>query len=548
MQLRWPALAAATALTLAACTDQEPPVAPASPAPALAVGRGEGARGYIVKLRQRSRPTEDFTARIEALGGTTVGATTTGLAMVSGLTVEAAAELELSPDVFAIVPNIEIRTDPVRRGTETIDPVALHRRGRSDFEKAALFDRQWNMDVINAPAAWRAGRLGSNRVRVAILDTGIDPSHPDLDGLVDMTLSRSMPPVAGLDAIDTPLAAVYFPGRPPWIDLNAHGTHVANTVVSNGVGTAGMTAHTSVVAVKVLNALGTGSLGRILLGLDYASLPLCTEVPPGEPCGADAHVINMSLGTFFEPEDFLDPTDPNFDTIEEATAAFHELVAFFNDLFAEVRARGSMVVVAAGNEAQHMELDDTRFDLFCETVAAVCVSATGPKRGKISGPGAFERGFSDFDVPSVFTNFGDAVNFAAPGGNYTLNDMDEVVSGGFIWQACSRTTLAFVPDPDIFLEISDFRPDICATSPVPLWAAFVGTSQAAPHVSGLGALLAARLGNDHPRILELIMTLGAEDLGRPGRDKFFGHGRIDVARTLGLDQGGGQGHNDRDRR
>jgi subtilisin family serine protease len=534
MQLRWTALAAATALTLAACTEQEPPVAPSiSPAPALSVGRGRRARGHIVQLRERARPTAAFESEVEALGGRTVSTTVTGLAVVEGLTADAANVLEAAPDVLAIFPDIEIRLDPVRRATESIDVEAFHRR-RSDFEKAGLYERQWNMDVIRAPAAWRAGKLGSSEVRVAILDTGIDPTHPDVAGLVDMTLSAAVSSVTGIDGV---LRNVFFPTAPIWTDMNGHGTHVANTVTSDGIGTAGMTKHTRVIAVEVLSALGSGSLGGILTGLDYAASPL-----------VNAHVINMSLGSFFEPADFLDPTDPDFDTIEEATAAFHELVAFFNDFVASVRAAGSVVVVSAGNEALRLDLDDLRYDLFCESVPAVCVSATGPSRGRISGPRAFVSGFSDFDEPAIFTNFGESVDLAAPGGNYTLNRMGEVVSGGFIWQACSRTLLAF-SDENGILEISDFEPDICATSPQPLWAAFAGTSQAAPHVSGLAALLAAEVGNDKPDVIEQRLFDGSKDLGRRGRDKFFGEGRIDVQRTLGLDHRGGHGgHGDREHR
>ena len=517
MQLRWIAVAVATALSVAACTDQDPPVAPSAVSPpALSVARGRRARGHIARLRERAQPSAEFELRVESLGGTTESSAAAGIVLISGLTSEAAKELAADPEVLEVLPDVEIRLDPVRRRTESIGVEALHRR-RSDFEKAELYARQWNMDVIHAPVAWRAGKLGSSEVRVAILDSGIDPTHPDVAGLVDLNLSGSF----FTTDVALGLVARFFPGSPIWTDLNGHGTHVANTIASNGIGTAGLTSRTRLIAVKVLDALGNGSLGTVLNGIAYAASP-----------GVNAHVINLSVGTFITVEDLLDPTDPDLDTIEEATAVFNGLVALFNDQVAAARAAGSVVVVAAGNHGERLRLDDTRFDIFCEAIQGVCVSSTGPRRGRITGPRAFVGGFSDFDEPSVFTNFGDAVDLAAPGGNYTLNAMDEIVSGGFIWQACSRTTLMFVPDADPFLEAEDFQPDPCATSAEPMWAAFAGTSQAAPHVSGLAALLAAEVGNDRPAVIEARMFHGADDLGRDGRDKFFGRGRINVPRAL----------------
>lgn len=56
---------------------------------------------------------------------------------------------------------------------------------------AAEFAKQWNLEAIDAAAAWAAGELGSPGVMVAVLDTGIDANHPDLTGLVDQGRSTS---------------------------------------------------------------------------------------------------------------------------------------------------------------------------------------------------------------------------------------------------------------------------------------------------------------------------------------------------------------------
>jgi subtilisin family serine protease len=62
----------------------------------------------------------------------------------------------------------------------------------------------------------------------------------------------------------------------------------------------------------------------------------------------------------------------------------------------------------------------------------------------------------------------------------------------------------------------------------------VGTSQAAPHVAGLAALLVAEMGKDKPAQIKARIQQSAVDAGQTGTDPYFGKGRIDVARALGL--------------
>ncbi len=124
---------------------------------------------------------------------------------------------------------------------------------------------QWAWGKIQAYDAWGV-TTGSASVRVAVVDTGIDNSHPDLP-----------PVVAQRDFVNNDNNAE---------DDNGHGTHVAGTIgalTNNGTGVAGMNWNVGLMGVKVLNASGSGSYSAIANGIKWAA-------------DNGAKVINMSLG------------------------------------------------------------------------------------------------------------------------------------------------------------------------------------------------------------------------------------------------------------
>ena len=125
--------------------------------------------------------------------------------------------------------------------------------------------KQWAWGKIQAYQAWDV-TTGSSSVRVAVVDTGIDNSHPDLPAVVAQST---------LSTID---------GNAE--DDNGHGTHVAGTIgalTNNGIGVAGLNWHVSLMAAKVLDAQGSGSNADVADGIKWAA-------------DNGAQVINLSLG------------------------------------------------------------------------------------------------------------------------------------------------------------------------------------------------------------------------------------------------------------
>lgn len=134
-----------------------------------------------------------------------------------------------------------------------------------DFEAQAIGQTvPYGIPQIKADAVQSSGVKGSG-VKVAVLDTGIDASHEDLN-------------VAG--------GASFISSEPnPFIDGDSHGTHVAGTVaaLNNSTGVLGAAPDVSLYAVKVLDSSGSGTYSGIAQGIEWAV-----------DNGMD--VINMSLG------------------------------------------------------------------------------------------------------------------------------------------------------------------------------------------------------------------------------------------------------------
>jgi subtilisin family serine protease len=166
-------------------------------------------------------------------------------------------------------------------------------------------------------------------------------------------------------------------------------------------------------------------------------------------------------------------------------------LAAMNQAFNYAHRKGMLVVVAAGNDYTDLDHNGNHYKMYCDAPNVVCVSATGPK-----------------DEVVAYSNTGrSAISVAAPGG--TIDDR--------IWAACSKTSLLvpYCQDSDEVLGL-------------------MGTSMAAPHVSGLAALIVEDIGAGKPSQVKARLQQSADDLGQPGTDPLYGKGRINVPRALGL--------------
>ena len=484
---------ALSTLALAACsTDMvAPPKAP--PTVRLSEQSASKSGKYLVLMTSASVPA-GFADKVASLGGKVrLSHAGAGFAFVSDLTDAAALQLAATAGVAEVDPDAPVGLElPAVAAKSDAADVGSSSHGARGPAAALHFDWQWNMRLIKADKAWAAGKLGDSDVTVAILDTGIDYDGIDLKGRVDLSRSVSFmsewvgdPDVEPVTLSDDELVKRLFKHRNAISDLNGHGTNVASQVVSNGLTLAGVTSKTTLIGVKVLGANGSGTFGGILSGVLWAA-----------DHGAD--VANLSLGGSF------------------ARAGNGELIRVINAVFDYARNQGVLIVVSAGNEAEDLDHNGDTFAGFCDATHVICVAAVG-----------LTRPTGNPDAPAFYTNFGRrSIDVAAPGGNAAFPLVPALWPWGvdiasWVWSRCSRQQLVFDAAGNAFH-------DTCGSRTYN-YNGFIGTSQAAPHVSGLAALLVADNGHSDPQRIKRLIESSGDPI-----NPIYGKGRINVPNALGL--------------
>ncbi|MFF3559034.1 S8 family serine peptidase [Streptomyces sp. NPDC002574] len=258
-----------------------------------------------------------------------------------------------------------LRADKARARTFWRDVTGAAPRARSlDGGIAGLWldgrvgaDLAESVPQINAPQAWAEGYDGTGRT-VAVLDTGVDDTHPDLRGRI--AAERSFVP-------DQAVA-----------DGNGHGTHVASTVAGNGATYRGVAPGARLLVGKVLSDAGYGEDSWIIAGMEWAKAQ-----------GAD--VVSMSLGS---------------DVPDDGTAPMARAV---DALSAD---GGPLFVIAAGNAYSGFTIGAPGSAASALTVASVTKS---DERSDFSSMGPLTGSYGlkpDISAP------GSDITAAKPGGGY----------------------------------------------------------------------------------------------------------------------------------
>jgi subtilisin family serine protease len=213
---------------------------------------------------------------------------------------ELISSLAKNPDVEFAEPNYRYSVNDFTINSEILTEEDLKKERKNEKMAAfvapndALYAQQSNIAAVNLDKVWDSGTTGDSSQIIAILDTGVDYTHPDLEAN-SWTNQAELEGVAGYDDDGNGYIDdihgwdfINLDGEP--LDDNMHGTHVAGiagAVGNNELGIAGAAWNVKLMAVKVFQSNGVGNATTIAQGIEYAA-------------NNGATVINMSFGTYAE--------------------------------------------------------------------------------------------------------------------------------------------------------------------------------------------------------------------------------------------------------
>ncbi|MFJ4680182.1 MULTISPECIES: S8 family serine peptidase [unclassified Kitasatospora] len=332
-------------------------------------------------------------------------------------------------------------------------------------------------DRAGPASADRAGALPTaqqlSKVTVAVLDSGVDDTHPDLRAAVDPAASASC-----ADGRPDSRSGAWRPDDA--INESGHGTHVAGIVgaARDGHGVTGVAPGVRIAAVRLLGPLGQYYTENIVCGMLWAA-------------DHGARAINDSY--------FADPW--KYNCPEDADQA--ALAAAVGRAVAYAQRKGAVVVASAGNDGQDLNAgrtdqrspnDRTTGPPDDRQLGTECIRLPGELPGVVTVTAVDRNG-----LPAGYSNYGRGkVSVAAPGG-----DPDGGTQGAIV---------------------SDW--------PGGRYAALAGTSMSAAHVTGAVAVVAAQHPDWSPDRIAAALALAADrgctttlPLGCQDRD-FYGAGLL----------------------
>jgi subtilisin family serine protease len=318
---------------------------------------------------------------------------------------------------------------------------------------------QWDMNVINAGAdAW--SHATGRGVKVGVIDGGVDFTHPDLAGSIDVAQSCSFIFDTTPTADPAEVANGDCSNKAAVQDLQGHGTHVATTIAGrvNGIGIAGVAPEATIVGLKACTIAGFCFADSVAAALRYAG-------------DQRLDVVNLSL--FADPYLYFCANE----------AGQRAILKDLQDAARYAQQRGVVIVASAGNEADdlgHPTIDDISPD-WPPNTAIVREVRNNCRVTPAELPGVVTVSATGVNTLASYSNVGSPVDVTAPGGDagqtpLTVFGRGRILAGwsstdaSGTWEALISANRAVVSGGGRYVWIS-------------------GTSMSSPHAAGVAALI-----------------------------------------------------------
>jgi subtilisin family serine protease len=376
---------------------------------------------------------------------------------------------------------------------------------------------QWDMQVIGSNDAHETET--GDGVKVGIIDSGIDFTHPDLAGGIDTPLSCSFifgtTPTADPDEVANGNCA----NKGAVQDLNGHGTHVATTVAAreNGIGIVGVAPEATIVGLKACTVVGFCFADSVVAALRYAG-------------DQELDVVNLSL--FADPFLYYCSND----------AGQRAILKQLRDAARYAQQRGVVVVASAGNEADdlgHPSEDDISPDWPPGTEEENRRVRNNCRVAPAELTGVVTVAATGVNTLASYSNVGSPVDVAAPGGDAPQTAPSVFGRGRILagwsstdetgtWEALAAVNRAVVSGGGRYVWIS-------------------GTSMSSPHAAGVAALIRGQHPNMPQGAVAARIRSSATPLACPedwppdderqctggaGQTSFFGAGMVNAANAV----------------